>query len=89
MNKYELWDYFDVYGNETDGFEVNNLCKIEDDIVFADDCTKDEIIDFLKRIEFLTDKCTPDDFSVEFWNPDFIEIFLNNGYPVCSFRKQY
>ena len=44
---YELVDYFDVWGNPEDGFEVNNLAVIEDDIVISDDSTDEEILDYL------------------------------------------
>ena len=33
--KYDLVDYFDVWGNEEDGFEVNNLAIVENDLLVS------------------------------------------------------
>lgn len=33
MHRYRCIDYFDVWGNPTDGFEVNNLSVVEDGIL--------------------------------------------------------
>ena len=53
VNHYKLIDYFDVWGNATDGWEVNDLTTVEDDIVIAEDLTDEEIIDFLIQINYL------------------------------------
>lgn len=53
VNHYKLIDYFDVWGNATDGWEVNDLTTVEDDIILAEDLTDEEIIDFLIQIEYL------------------------------------
>ena len=53
VNHYKLIDYFDVWGNATDGWEVNDLTTVEDDIILAEDLTNEEIIDFLIQIEYL------------------------------------
>ena len=47
VNHYKLIDYFDVWGNATDGWEVNDITTVEDDIILAEDLTDEEIIDFL------------------------------------------
>ena len=36
-----------MWGNPEDGFEVNNLAVIEDDIIISDDSTDEEILDYL------------------------------------------
>lgn len=53
VNHYKLIDYFDVWGNAIDGWEVNDLTTVEDDIVIAEDLTDEEIIDFLIQINYL------------------------------------
>ena len=53
VNHYKLIDYFDVWGNATDGWEVNDITTVEDDIILAEDLTDEEIIDFLIQIEYL------------------------------------
>lgn len=79
--KYRLIDYFDVWGNEEDGFEVNNLACIEENIIISDDSTNEDIINYLFKICYLnTNDCSL--FEVEN-NWDMIEISLKNGFPVC------
>lgn len=56
VNHYKLIDYFDVWGNAEDGWEVNNLTTVEDDIVITEDATDEEIIDLLERIGYLTEE---------------------------------
>lgn len=53
VNHYKLIDYFDVWGNPIDGWVVNDLITVEDDIVIAEDSSDEEIVDFLVRIEYL------------------------------------
>lgn len=89
MNKWELWDYFDVWGNADDGYEVNNLAKIEEDIVLADDTSDDELIDFLIRIEYLTPECSTENIEIVS-DVDYIELFRKDDhFPICCFRRQY
>lgn len=51
---YSLHNYFDVWGNEKDGWEVNNSCIEFDDLNISDDTTEKEILKYLKDINFLT-----------------------------------
>lgn len=80
--KYKLIDYFDVWGNEEDGWEVNNLCTRADDLFILDDTTDQELLTFLKQIGFLT---TDDVDLIEVdWSSDgFCELFAKqDGYPL-------
>ena len=52
--KYSLINYFGVWGNKKDGWEVNNLCTEETGIVIADDASDKEILNYLVQIGFLT-----------------------------------
>lgn len=52
--KYSLINYFDVWGNAKDGYEVNNLCIEKTGITITDDATDKEILDYLVQIGFLT-----------------------------------
>jgi hypothetical protein len=52
MDKYRVIDYFDVWGNETDGWEVNNLAEVGY-ITVKDYTDKEEIIRALVNINFL------------------------------------
>jgi len=48
-------DYFDVWGNEKDGYEVNNLCQYKDTFVIDDDVieTDAKLFAWLRTIGFL------------------------------------
>ena len=52
-NTFTLTNYFDVWGNAKDGWEVNNQCIEADDLVIADDASPKEICQGLKRINML------------------------------------
>ena len=43
--EWALWNYFDVWGNEEDGWDVNDLCKEREGLEIPE--RDDEIIDFL------------------------------------------
>ena len=53
VNTYTLINYFDVWGNKKDGYEVNNQCIEKDDIVITDDATPKEICEYLVQIGML------------------------------------
>lgn len=85
-NTYTLINYFDVWGNEVDGYEVNNQCVEAKDIVIADDATDADIINYLQLAGYLNTNETSL-FDVED-NGDFIEIFTKEtGMPLYSLRR--
>ena len=79
--KYKLINYFDVWGNEKDGYEVNNLCTEADDLWIDDDSTLKEIAKFLVQIGFLV---TSDMRKLHFEDDGtYIEIYQKKGmYPL-------
>ena len=82
VNHYKLIDYFDVWGNAEDGWEVNDLTTVEDDIVIAEDSTDEEIIDFLVRIEYLKPEAK-ELVHLESYNNEMIEIVqTKDDYPI-------
>ena len=85
-NKYKLVDYFDVWGNEEEGYEVNNLAVIADDIVMSDDRTNQEILDFLVDIGYLV---TNDLNKIEVVDDgDVIEFFeIETGCPIGRLER--
>jgi len=86
MNTYTLINYFDVWGNEVDGYEVNNQCVEAKDIVIADDATDADIINYLQLAGYLN---TNDAslFNIED-NGGFIEIFAKEtGMPLYGLRR--
>ena len=45
-------NYYDVFGNKNEGYEVNNLCY-ENIFIIGDNFTEKELISFLKKIGYL------------------------------------
>lgn len=82
VNHYKLIDYFDVWGNPIDGWEVNDLTTVEDDIVIAEDLTDEEIIDFLIWIKYLKPEAKGN-VHLESQDNEMIEIVAReNNYPI-------
>ena len=50
---YTLVNYFDVWGNAKDGWEINNQCVEVDDLYLDDEITYKEILDYLKNAGYL------------------------------------
>lgn len=85
--KYRLINYFDVWGNKDEGFEVNNLCIEEENLYISDDSTDKEIATFLKNIGFLaTDDLRK--INIVNWG-DMIEIESKGHYPIGRLEQQY
>lgn len=82
MKTWSLINYFDVWGNAKDGYEVNNQCIEFADLVIADDATDKDILNYLKEIGFLT---TSDMRKLMIENlGDYIEISKKDRYPICG-----
>lgn len=89
MYKVELTDYFDVWGNEIDGFEVNNLShevhESESDIMNYDD---KQVLAWLKDIGYLKKEVTLDEIAINNCS-DLIELEMLNGYPIGRIMPVY
>lgn len=84
---YDLINYFDVWGNEEDGWEVNNLSRDETDIWIDDDTTDEELVDFLiDDVGFLSPSARG---KVAVWNEgDIIEFEVEEtGEPLCRLER--
>lgn len=89
MERYELINYFDVWGNAKDGWEINNLCVEFDDLYLADDITKKEILNYLVDREFLN---TSDmrRIYVDCYEMGMITIYKRKGMkPLFALRRRY
>ena len=88
MKTWTLINYFDVWGNKKDGYEVNNQCIEANDICIADDPTPKEICEYLKSIHMLN---TSDMRRLEVEDlGDVIEISeRKSGCPLFSLRMNY
>lgn len=87
MNKWTLINYFDVWGNEEEGWEVNNACSEFDDLEIADDATDQDIIDYLYNIEFFRTNDL-EKFRIEDMGDGFIEIYqAEDNKPLCRLQR--
>lgn len=89
MNKYTLVNYFDVWGNAKDGWEVNNLCNETTGITITDDASEKDVLNYLKLIGFLT---TSDrrQVRVDMTDGDMMEIYaVKDNYPLGSLRRKF
>jgi hypothetical protein len=83
--KYELINYFDVWGNAKEGWEINNMCIEERNIYIDDSSTHKEILTYLKKIGYLQ----TDDMRKLFVEDlgEMIEIYQRKGMmPLYSLR---
>lgn len=53
VKQYTLRNYFDVWGNAKEGWEVNNSCIEFNDLNITDDATEKDILKYLVQIGFL------------------------------------
>ena len=81
-NKYQLVDYFDVWGNEEDGYEVNNS-SIESQVILPYDATIEDVISALICKGYFTPLATR--WTVEALDDgEIIELFaVENRMPLC------
>ena len=86
VTKWKLVNYFDVWGDEEGGWQVNNLCTEFDDLNITDDATDKDILDYLKNIGFLT---TSDRRRVYLADMgDMIEIYQRkDNYPLGRLER--
>lgn len=77
---YDLIDYFDVWGNEEDGWDVNNLAKVEEGIYIDDSLSDEEIVDYLiDEVGFFSPSARGK-IEVDSSSGDFIEFFNADTY---------
>jgi hypothetical protein len=72
QDKYRVINYFDVWGNEADGWEVNNLCE-EGYILVTDYTDYEELVGHLKAMDLLHYEVKPEEIV---WNNDYEMIEL-------------
>lgn len=86
--KYRLINYTDVWGNEVDGYEVNNQCVEFDDLIILDDASENDIIKYLVEIGFLSKEAErkvmiTGDF-------DMMEVIsIKDDYPLCRLERKF
>ena len=88
-NTWTLIDYFDVWGNAEDGWEVNNLSPEFDDLYLDPDITHEEIVDYLKSIGYFNKDVTMADLDI--WDDgDIIEFSkADDLMPLCRLQRNW
>ena len=90
-NRWKLVDYHDVWGNEDDGYWVNDLSVVFEDLYMTDDVTDNEIYDYLKDeigyprlqdVNFEDINFDGDDFYIELTTEKEYGI-----YPLCRLER--
>lgn len=82
MLTYKLINYFDVWGNKKDGYEVNNLCS-EGEIVIPENATNKDLVQAIKDFGFFkkTTRTNMLYISNDFEMIEFDE--RRTGKPIC------
>lgn len=88
-NDFTLVNYFDVWGNADDGFEVNNQCIEEDELFIRNDATDDEIITMLVELGYLKDSAKAGENVIVTNMGDDIELEGIDGMPLFGLRMNY
>lgn len=86
--KYQLINYFDVWGNEKEGYEINNQCVEFDDWHIAGNASDKEILEFLVKSGHLK---TADMRQVRIESDgENMEVYAVKGhYPLFGIRPVY
>lgn len=77
-----LINYFDVWGNKKNGWEVNNQC-IEWDDVWTSELDNRTLLKILKNTDFLQKKVRINQIDFDWLGPECCEILTRrDGYPL-------
>lgn len=79
-------NYFDVWGNAREGWEVNNQCHDEYKVRKFDIYSRKAVLRFLKRINFLKKTVRLASIRWEETDSGYFLDAASNGCPVCEVR---
>ena len=86
--KYDVISY-DVWGNDEDGYEVNDAHKVGTIELAAYQCTNDaRLTQCLINEGLLKEGTTAQDLIIEGWNEIIYIAEYSNSYPLYELRKQ-
>jgi len=85
--KIQIVYYFDVWGNEEDGFEVNNLTVHSTKEVESFPYEKTEILALLKETG-LINKDVTEDMILTQEDENWVEVSEPNGKPFCRIVEE-
>jgi len=77
-----LTHYYDVWGNEVDGYEVNDARIVWDD-VWTNELDDKTLLNILKNTGFLAKNVRINQINFEWLGPEYCEITTRrDGYPL-------
>lgn len=83
-----LINQLDVWGNEEDGFEINDVYGLVGVLEVADDCTDQDIIDALISQDFIY----PGQYEIDdFFNSEYFFanlVMKHNGKPLLQLKEE-
>lgn len=81
---YKLIDYFDIWGNQKDGYVVNDQIDTHIRLDIPYDATDEELVRELVDVGFLGNNATTENVRVEWSDEAFCELFeMETDYPLC------
>ena len=87
LMKFQVVDYYDVWGNETDEWDVNGVSREDCYIDLVFDNTDDEIIEKLVEVRYLSVDAV-DHVNVDWLDDTMIELTVKeNGFPLGRLEK--
>lgn len=82
MNRYRLTDYYDVWGNPIDGFDVNDVIVTDIIIDISETDSDYDVVTKLKSAGYFVPTASTDDIGVDF-EPERIELYRKyDCYPI-------
>jgi hypothetical protein len=85
--KFEVIDH-EVWGNDEEGFEVNDSWKIGI-IELSEDCTDEEILETMKEFGYFKESVKVTDIEID--GEIEYSLYINqsdNGRPLCELRRE-
>lgn len=87
-NMWSLINYTDVWGNPVDGWEVNNLETMYEDLYIDPSATDQEILHYLKITGYFSTDNT-DTVALEDYGDGMVEIVMcDDGFPLGRLQKK-
>ena len=85
--KFQLVDYYDVWGNEAEGWDINGISREDVYVNLVFDNTDDEVIEKLIEVGYLNADAV-DDVNVDWLDDTMIELTAKeNGFPLGRLEK--
>ena len=78
MYKLKLINYFDVWGNEKDGWEINNLCTEWENKMIDGELTNEKLFLLLKQMNFINKGVRINQLN-----------FIDNGNGIIEIEQSY